>query len=498
MRDEIHDSRRALLWSQMRSIRESVDVGGWDEDLRKRWDRADAEMTQLTTQIQRADGPHPVESETPMSLLKLRDQKSAAWSRAIEFKELVDSGKTLTPEQDAEWERALDTVEQVDATIQRLERGEAFAAGDDDAARSSRDGIPAGVTRPGTQRSDGFVEMLHRGDSLTAWSKRRQRSEWSPDSADLSLTRMVRGMATGLFDGAEAEQRAMGSSVGATGGHLVPAPLAAAILDLARNQSRCMEAGAVTVPMTSATLKVPMLAEDITATWRDEHELIPETTPGFRAVELQSHTLAAIVKISRELLEDAPQAGDAVAVSAARTIATGFDLAGLYGAGMASQPTGLKIWGSGQPWAVPTTALGTGDGAVPTNYDHLVDAIGAVHQRNHTPTGVILAPRTEVTYSKFKDTTNQPLQAPKMVTDVPRLMTNQVKTNLSIGDSDDTSDLFVGDWRHLAFGVRTNTMFISLKERYADTGEIGLLIWFRGDVAVMRPDAFQIVTGVRS
>jgi hypothetical protein len=35
-----------------------------------------------------------------------------------------------------------------------------------------------------------------------------------------------------------------------------------------------------------------------------------------------------------------------------------------------------------------------------------------------------------------------------------------------------------------------------LTERYAETGSIGLLAWFRGDVLVTRPKAFAVVQGV--
>ena len=42
------------------------------------------------------------------------------------------------------------------------------------------------------------------------------------------------GLATGYWDGAEAERRAMSEGTATAGGHLVPTPLAARVIDKAR------------------------------------------------------------------------------------------------------------------------------------------------------------------------------------------------------------------------------------------------------------------------
>jgi hypothetical protein len=35
-----------------------------------------------------------------------------------------------------------------------------------------------------------------------------------------------------------------------------------------------------------------------------------------------------------------------------------------------------------------------------------------------------------------------------------------------------------------------------LNERHADSGQIGMVCWWRGDVAVLRPAAFIVTVGV--
>jgi hypothetical protein len=80
---------------------------------------------------------------------------------------------------------------------------------------------------------------------------------------------------------------------------------------------------------------------------------------------------------------------------------------------------------------------------------------------------------------------------------VPGRMTNQIPTNLTTGTSTDTSEIYVGEWPMLYLGLRTGPLLIRLAERYADNGQFGLIIGFRGDVQLAQPAAFNVVAGVR-
>ena len=79
--------------------------------------------------------------------------------------------------------------------------------------------------------------------------------EVAPEQRGLRVGKYLRGLITGRWDGAEAEQRAaMTTTQAATGGNLLPSPLAAYVIDLARNRSVVTKAGATLVPMTAPTL----------------------------------------------------------------------------------------------------------------------------------------------------------------------------------------------------------------------------------------------------
>ena len=54
------------------------------------------------------------------------------------------------------------------------------------------------------------------------------------------------------------------------------------------------------------------------------------------------------------------------------------------------------------------------------------------------------------------------------------------------------ADLFVGDFTKLLVGQRLDFSVQILTERYADTGQIGILSTWRGDVQPARPGAFAV------
>jgi HK97 family phage major capsid protein len=135
----------------------------------------------------------------------------------------------------------------------------------------------------------------------------------------------------------------------------------------------------------------------------------------------------------------------------------------------------------------------------PPTWDVLVDFVGRVRDGNESPTAQIMADRTARSLGKQKDSQGNYLAPPPGYLDgVRRLTTSQVPVNLSTGTSNDTSDVFTGDFSQLYVGVRTALTITVLRERYmVEEGSFGLVGWYRGDIAVARPKAFDIVRGVR-
>lgn len=389
-------------------------------------------------------------------------------------KDLRASERRAYDEHEDEIRRLVTLQQQIEASpeAQKIDRSRLAGYGIEGAASEYRQGVP--LSR--TQTAEGYV---------------RSRGLIREDEEQLDFGRYLRGMATGTWDNAEGERRAMAEGATGSGGYLVPTLLSSQIIDMVRNQTRVIDAGATIVPMENRTLDVPKWTGDPTAAWRTENSLITPSDATLGKLTLTAQSLAANVEVSWELLEDAPAVQTKLMEAFAAAFALKLDLAALYGSGTAPEPRGVK-----NATGISTASLGT-NGASLTSYDFLVDSVGRLQDQNEQPTGIIYAGRTARSLAKLKDSTGQSLTVPGYIADLPRYSTGQIPTTLTTGTNSDTSDVFTADWRQLLIGVRTQLQIIPLTERYADYAQRGFIAWWRGDIAVARPKAFDVVTGVR-
>ena len=121
-------------------------------------------------------------------------------------------------------------------------------------------------------------------------------------------------------------------------------------------------------------------------------------------------------------------------------------------------------------WA-PTVAL-------LTNYDPFVDAVSALLTANAAmPTAAIMALRTVTKIAKLKDTLNQPMRRPDLISNLPFLATTGVPVNQTQGSSqrcvrNNRGRLHSTDDRPSSRSA--NPWFC--RERYwADNGQIGFV-----------------------
>ncbi len=407
----------------------------------------------------------------------LRATRTQARSRADEILTRASTeGRDLTPTEATEYAaRTAEARDADDAIEQRLA---------DEVAE-----LRAASTRT-AHRETPTSPVLTRDQSVADWC--RGQGLVTRDDVPLSFDRYLRGMATGEWSGAD-EERALSGGTLTAGGHLVPTPLSARVIDLARNATRVMQAGAVTVPMTSSTLKLARLTGEGSPGWKTENAAITANADlSFDAVTFTARTLTRVVTLSVELFEDAdPSSGDVIARSFAEQIALEVDRVALRGTGTAPEPRGVL-----NTAGITTTPHGANGGAI-ANYDWWLDAIGAVRNANFEPTAHIQAPRSTTSLSKLKDTTNAYLARPDGL--LPMLSTRQVPTNLTVGTSNDCSEVYTGQWDQLMIGMRTDLRIEFLRERYlADNLQYAFLAYLRMDVQVAQPAAFVVDVGVRA
>jgi len=413
----------------------------------------------------------------PDLLDQLRDQRTAARAAADEIlTRAATEQRDLTPEELAGYQARV--VEQRTA---------------EDAIDAERDRQLAELRAASTRAPGREVPrspVLTREQSVYDYLAVRGR--FDPAEQDLSFDKYLRGMATADWSGAEHE-RALAEATTGAGGALVPSPLSARVIDLARNRTVVFRAGAQTVPMTSQTLALARLTSEGTPAWKSENATITAADMVFDRVTFTARTLVRTILLSVELFEDAdPSSEDVIARSFAGQMAVELDRVALLGTGTPPEPRGVLNQSS-----VTVTAHGANGTAI-TNYDWWLDAIGAVRAAGFEPNAHIQAPRSSTSLSKLKEaTTNAYLAPPSGL--LPMLTTKSVPITITTGTSTDTSYAFTADWSNLLVGIRTDFNLRFLGERYlADNLQYAFLAYLRADVQVAQPTAFNVDTGVRA
>jgi HK97 family phage major capsid protein len=278
----------------------------------------------------------------------------------------------------------------------------------------------------------------------------------------------------------------------ATGDVTVPVTLLTQLIDLMRAKTVCIQAGALTVPIDTETTNIARVAADPTPAWRNEAAAFSVADPTFEKVSFTPKSLGVLVKVSQEILEDSANLNEALIGCFAGAFAVELDRVGLFGTGSAPQPHGI----SGTS-GVGSVDMGT-NGLALANYDPIVDAVSALLTANAaSPTAAIMAPRTLTKSAKLKDSQNQPLRKPDLIGNLPFLATTSVPINQAHGTSNVASEIIVGDFTQLMFGIRRNLTVRVLRERFlSDNGQIGFLADLRADVQLRHPQSFCEVVGI--
>lgn len=310
------------------------------------------------------------------------------------------------------------------------------------------------------------------------------------DREHVSVGDMIRAMVTGR--GSDAVRGALSEGTDSSGGFLVPTPLSPEFIDQMRAKARVIQAGARTVQMDAETLGIVRTAGDPTPAWRAENAAIATSEPSFDRVELRARWLGVLVKSSRELIEDAPNAGDAIQQAITGALASELDRAALLGSGTAPEPRGLV-----NTTDVHEVSMGT-NGAALSGYSQLLEAVALTAAANaERPTAAILAPRTLFSgLSGLTASDGQPLMPPRVLAEIPLLDSSSVPIDEEHGTATNASRIVLGDFRQLLLGVRNEIRIEITRHAFAANHQIGIIAWVRTDVGVAQPKAFAQVTGI--
>lgn len=349
-------------------------------------------------------------------------------------------------------------------------------------------GNSEGVTHWRDVKSGALVPVLTKGRRLEEFA-----GETAPEFKGLSYGELIRAATLGDFRGLPEQVKSMGIGSGAQGGWLVPEPVGIRLIDMARNRSACMAAGAVTAPMTTETMTLAVTTQDPTAYWVGEHEEITESDAEIEPIKLEAKAVAAMVRTSREFLEDSPQAAQFIENGLSASLALEMDRVGLLGSGV-KQPRGLE-----NTPGINEVLMGA-NGAAASNYDHLIDAITAIRQNNGEPNAFILNAAIAGAHGKLKNGDGIYTVAPPDVAALRRIVSNQLPQTETQGTSSVCSSCYVGDFSQLLYGNRLDVRIVSGPYGTGTFAKRQILImaYARLDVAVLRPNWFTRIKGLKA
>jgi HK97 family phage major capsid protein len=411
-------------------------------------------------------------------------------SRLAEMRKITglaeEQRRELTHDESKRWDRLEREIEDLTAEIKAL---------DVEPSRITRDVVnpDSGLA---TDRDAGPI--LGREERLFDWQAahaRRGDEELLEQAHEFSLGSIVQAMVTGERGHlSDVERRVLAEGTDSAGGFLTPELLAAQVIDLVRKKGRVFQAGASIVPVESDKQSIPRIATGVTAAWRAENAAIAESDQVFERVTFTPRSLAVIVRLSEELFADmVPGGGAAIENDIVKALALELDRVVLRGSGTAPEPRGIV-----NQTGVNLVAFGGANGDTPDDYGFLVDGVAAIRDDNGQPNAILYSSRTQTQIDKLEDSTGQPLRAPRSISELPQLVTNQIPNNLTVGTSTDCTEVYVGDWPEALVGMRSSIQLRVLTERYADVGQIALRAMLRADVQLAHPALFAVVQGVRA
>lgn len=234
------------------------------------------------------------------------------------------AGKEYTPEQLAEIEKLNSEFEALDVQLVAAERMEAIEArASATPGRQTQAGSPAPRVEVGKDLSDRCAGFKSAGDWLNA----------------------VKMAAFGEVDKRLIQNAAAYERTGEDGGFLVPDEITSNITKKLENPDESLMARANVTTVSGNTMSMPIDEKQpwnggITAAWTAEGATIGESKPSFGEANWKLHKLAALVKVTDELLDDATALASYINNNAPNAINYQVNKAILSGNGV-GKPSGL-------------------------------------------------------------------------------------------------------------------------------------------------------------
>ncbi len=438
---------------------------------------------------------------------KLKREHLAAITKSKAILQRAEQEKRLRTAAEEEELKALDA--ELDMLERTLAEQEALEARTGRIHPELGEPIPA-LEQPGhrTPATGARFKDLRTGQEIRALLPHERVADaigLAADQRELSIGRYLQGQITGKWDHAPAEKRLLQVGSVAAGGNLVPTPLSAQIIDLARARSTVMQLGAQTIPMTAPTLDLARITGDPTITWFGGDEIratgIPESQGTFGRFQLQAQTGAFLERVSVELAE-VPNFAQVIENQLGAAGAAAIDQYILYGTSGGVRD-GLRTWITNDPTNSINEVTAATNGDTITTYAKFTSAAQKCLEGNvplePQQLGLLWAPRTwGIVAGLTEATTNAPLRGPSWFEAMRKLTSSAVKITETQGSSGIASTAFLGDFSQIAVGVLTDMNFEMSREAGDAFSRLHVMfrLYMRLDFVVLQPKFLTRMIGL--
>lgn len=310
---------------------------------------------------------------------------------------------------------------------------------------------------------------------------------------------------------AQSRAKSMSHSIGPLGGYLTRREVSSDILEYLYANEVALAAGATRLNITGLEqFTVYRQKTGATAYYIGEAQEITASDITFEAINVSPKKLAARVVIANDWLKRTDIGAEAfISEQIRKALTQQMDIDCLRGdGGVPSGSSGVKPLGLLNVPGVTITSLGT-NGAKPQPA-HLSAMVGRVENANVTINrgAWISAPRTKRYFGDLTDANGLPVYrsgynvnaSAESITPegYPFYTTTQIPVALTVGSSTDCSELYFGNWEDCAVAIGYDVAIDADSSQYfsSDMTQIRAIMAF--DFVVYRPEAFEILTGVRA
>lgn len=341
-----------------------------------------------------------------------------------------------------------------------------------------------GIVKGGNNVSNSL--FLNKADKLADRVNIKDENSKELLNQDGALGEVIKGMVTGKWSNLDLKNVVTTTSTGI----LIPEILSANIIDLARNLSLFAAAGVPVVPMDTNNMTISRVTTDPTFSFKAEGAEATENSFELDGVELKAKTAYGYAYVSLESINSSKNLDQIIRQVFAQAMANTIDKAFMYGQynSVSSSydtfaPKGI-INDTGINSVVATTDSG---------YDAIIKAISKIRQANGKPTAYGINAETEELFSLLKTTDGQYLSAPKAVTDLQQIVSNQLKYDATNG-----SDALVFDPMAMLIGMQNNIQIKIIEDgECLRKGLVGFQIYSMLDCQATQPKHICKVTGIK-